>query len=110
MKKKYIKLSEGLKSIGMYDKYIKIFIREELEDNVLPDLTEEKVKYIKELTLGAQVKFMGWLNEYKKQLVEKSKNKSDDSSKKKHINDDLNNDNDNDNEEEEEKKEKIKSV
>jgi len=65
----YEKISEGLKSIGIFEEYMKIFIKHEINDKVLPNLKEKDLKDIDDLSVGARVRFMTWLENYQRLLL-----------------------------------------
>ncbi|ETO28967.1 Nucleolar protein,Nop52 containing protein [Reticulomyxa filosa] len=63
------KLTEGLKSIGLLDSCLGIFVQHRIDDDVLPFLNEASLSEIKEIALGDKVKFLQWLKQYQSNLL-----------------------------------------
>jgi len=55
-----------LKSIGLFESCMSIFVEHHIDDAALPLINEQDLKEIGTLPLGDRVKFNTWLNEYKK--------------------------------------------
>jgi len=53
----------------MFEEYMKIFIKHEINDKVLPNLKEKDLKDIDDLSVGARVRFMTWLENYQRLLL-----------------------------------------
>ncbi|ETO08763.1 hypothetical protein RFI_28626 [Reticulomyxa filosa] len=74
----FIELKKGLKSIGLFDKYISIFEKYKIDDSTLSLLDEQHLKEITELTLGDRIKFANWLKNYQLSLRQLKNNDDND--------------------------------
>ncbi|ETO08461.1 hypothetical protein RFI_28926, partial [Reticulomyxa filosa] len=74
----FIELKKGLKSIGLFDKYISIFEKYQINDSTLPLLDKQHLKEITELTLGDRIKFANWLKNYQLSLQQRKNNGNND--------------------------------
>ncbi|ETO08762.1 hypothetical protein RFI_28625 [Reticulomyxa filosa] len=74
---KFIELRNGLKSIGLFDNCMSIFVKHQIDDSILPLLDEQHLKELTELSLGNKIKFTKWLKEYQLSLQQRRENDND---------------------------------